>query len=149
VYVTSNGQLGVLASSERYKTRVTSLGDTSDKLSQLRPVSYVLKNDPSSGVQFGLIAEEVDKVIPELVIRDEAGKVQGVRYDELAPMLLQQVQQQHAQLQKQQDEIATLKQQTSEIAALKTQMVKMQALTDTLRTALGDAQAKSAKVAMR
>jgi Chaperone of endosialidase len=108
VYVSSDGQLGVLASSERYKTGVTSSSSTSEKLNRLRPVSYHLKNDPQSGVQYGLIAEEVDKVIPELVIRDDSGKIQGVRYDELAPMLVKEVQQQHA-------EIAALKQQASAV----------------------------------
>jgi hypothetical protein len=104
VYVTSSGQLGVLASSERYKTAIAPLGMNSEKLQQLRPVSFHLKSDPQGTVQYGLIAEEVDKVYPELVIRDGAGKIQGVRYDELAPMLLNEVQKQAA-------EIRVLKQQ--------------------------------------
>jgi hypothetical protein len=86
--VTSSGQLGVLASSERYKTAITPMGENTKKLEQLRPVSFHLKTDPKGAVQYGLIAEEVDKVYPELVIRDDTGKIQGVRYDELAPMLL-------------------------------------------------------------
>jgi len=90
--VTSAGQLGVLASSERYKTAITSMGENTEKLRQLRPVSFHLKTDPTGTVQYGLIAEEVDKVYPELVIRDDAGKIQGVRYDELAPMLLNEMQ---------------------------------------------------------
>jgi hypothetical protein len=93
VYVTSNGQLGVLASSERYKTAIAPMGANTEKLEQLRPVSFHLKSDPNGAVQYGLIAEEVANVYPELVIRDEAGKIQGVRYDELAPMLLNEVQQ--------------------------------------------------------
>lgn len=94
VYVTSSGQLGVLASSERYKTAITPLGSDTDKLMQLRPVRFHLKTDPEGAVQYGLIAEEVDKVYPELVIRDASGKIQGVRYDELAPMLLNEWQKQ-------------------------------------------------------
>jgi len=90
--VSASGQLGVLASSERYKTGVTALADPSQKLQELRPVSYRLKNDPAGGVQYGLIAEEVDKVLPDLVIRYEQGRIQGVRYDELTPMLLGEVQ---------------------------------------------------------
>ena len=62
-------------------------------------------------MQYGLIAEEVDKVYPELVIRDEAGKIQGVRYDELAPMLLNEVQKQAA-------EIRDLKQQEQQKIAV-------------------------------
>lgn len=94
VYVTSSGQLGVLASSERYKTGIAPLGSDTDKLMQLRPVRFHLKTDPNGAVQYGLIAEEVDKVYPELVIRDATGKIQGVRYDELAPMLLNEWQKQ-------------------------------------------------------
>jgi predicted nucleotidyltransferase len=78
VYVTASGQLGVLASSERYKTAITPMGSISEKLQQLRPVSFHLKTDPQSAVQYGLIAEEVDKIYPELVIRDGQGKIQGV-----------------------------------------------------------------------
>jgi hypothetical protein len=98
VYVTANGQLGVLASAERYKTNIAALGSTSERLAQLRPVSFHLKTDPNGAVQYGLIAEEVDKVYPELVIRDTEGKIQGVRYDELAPILLNEMQREHAQL---------------------------------------------------
>ncbi len=99
VYVTSGGQLGVLASSERYKTAIVPLGDANtEKLKQLRPVSFHLKTDPKGAVQYGLIAEEVDKVYPELVIRDNAGKIQGVRYEELAPMLLNEVKHQAAEI---------------------------------------------------
>jgi len=98
VYVTANGQLGVLASSERYKTKVAPMGAGTQKLGKLRPVSFHLKTEPGGPLQYGLIAEEVDKVYPELVIRDEAGKIQGVRYDELAPMLLNEVQKMAAEI---------------------------------------------------
>jgi hypothetical protein len=94
VYVTASGQLGVLASSERYKTAVAPMGADSDKLGRLRPVTFRLKSDPLGAVQYGLIAEEVDRVYPDLVIRDEAGRIEGVRYDELAPLLLNEVQKQ-------------------------------------------------------
>jgi hypothetical protein len=70
------------------------LGSDTDKLMQLRPVRFHLKTDPEGAVQYGLIAEEVNKVYPELVIRDASGKIQGVRYDELAPMLLNEWQKQ-------------------------------------------------------
>jgi hypothetical protein len=98
VYVTSSGQLGVQASSERYKTAIASMGASSKKLQALRPVTFRLKSDPHDVVQYGLIAEEVDKVYPELVIRDATGKIQGVHYEELAPMLLNEVQQQAAEI---------------------------------------------------
>ena len=72
VYVTAAGRLGVLASSERYKTAIEPMGASTAKLGQLRPVTFKIKTDAEGAVQYGLIAEEVDKVYPELVIRDEA-----------------------------------------------------------------------------
>jgi hypothetical protein len=68
-----------------------------------------LKTDPNGMVQYGLIAEQVNKVYPELVIRDEAGAIQGVRYDELGPMLLNEVQQQKSPLREMQRQVAELK----------------------------------------
>ena len=97
-YVTAGGQLGVLASSERYKTAIEPMGANTEKLQRLRPVSFHLKTDPIGAVQYGLIAEEVAKVYPELVTRDENGRIDGVRYDELAPMLLNEVQKQAAEI---------------------------------------------------
>jgi hypothetical protein len=94
VVVTANGQLGVLASSERYKTAITPLGSDSDKVYDLRPVTFKLRTEPHGAKQYGLIAEEVDRVYPDLVIRDDTGTIQGVRYDELAAILLNVVQNQ-------------------------------------------------------
>jgi hypothetical protein len=97
VVVTSTGQLGVASvSSERFKTDVAAMGPKTEKLAQLRPVTFKLKTDAQGALQYGLIAEEVARVYPELVIRDEHGRIDGVRYDELAPMLLNEVQKDHA-----------------------------------------------------
>jgi hypothetical protein len=124
VYVSSTGQLGVLASSERYKTSITSLGSDTEKLMELRPVRFHLKTDPNGAVQYGLIAEEVDKVYPELVIRDDSGKVQGVRYDELAPMLLNEMQKQQRTIEAQNAHAAA---QDHEIQDLKKMVAETQA----------------------
>jgi hypothetical protein len=94
----NTGQLGVLASSERFKTAIAPMGSDTAKLGQLRPVTFKLKSDSTGTRQYGLIAEEVAKVYPELVIRNEKGRISGVRYDELAPMLLNEVQQQAAEI---------------------------------------------------
>jgi hypothetical protein len=118
VYVTSSGQLGVLASSERFKTDVATMGEASEKLAQLRPVTFKLKSDPQSTTQYGLIAEEVAKVYPELVIRNADGRIDGVRYEELAPMLLNVVQQQRAELAGQAKEIEAMRQQLDEVQQL-------------------------------
>jgi hypothetical protein len=121
VYVTSTGQLGVLASSERYKTDITPIGSNTEKLQQLRPVSFHLKTNPHGAVQYGLIAEEVDKVYPELVIRDDNGRIQGVRYEELAPMLLGEMQHERKEMAEKLDA------QAAEIRDLKKLVAKMQA----------------------
>jgi hypothetical protein len=113
VYVNSAGQLGVLASSERYKEDIETMSTSTQRLHQLRPVSYHLKTDPPGAIQYGLIAEEVDKVYPELVIRDEAGNIQGVRYEELAPMLLSVVQQQTARLDALERQLSEMRSATS------------------------------------
>jgi hypothetical protein len=126
--VTSTGQLGVLASSERYKTSITAIGSNTEKLQRLRPVSFHLKSDPDGAVQYGLIAEEVDKVYPELVIRDARGRIQGVRYEELAPMLLNEMQHERKETsEKMQALFEKNAQQALEIRELKKTVVEMQA----------------------
>jgi hypothetical protein len=139
VYVTSSGQLGVLASSERYKTAIESLGSDTDKLMQLRPVSYHLKTDPQGAVQYGLIAEEVDKVYPELVIRDDSGKIQGVRYEELTPMLLNE-------MKKQQQTIAA---QTAHAAAQDQEIEYLKKMVLETQAGLAKLEPKNALVAQR
>jgi hypothetical protein len=81
----------------------------SDRLSQLRPVTFKLKTDPKSTVQYGLIAEEVAKVYPELVIHGADGRIDGVRYEELAPMLLNEVQRQAAEIRELKAQVAEIK----------------------------------------
>jgi hypothetical protein len=95
------------------------MGSDTAKLQQLRPVSFRLKSDPRGAVQYGLIAEEVAKVYPELVIRDQKGRIDGVRYDELAPMLLNEMQKKNAA---QDEEIRGLKQQVAELNDLKQEL---------------------------
>lgn len=96
VVVDSNGQLGALSSSKRFKTDIAPMGSNTAKLDQLRPVTFRYKADPQSTRRYGLIAEEVAKIYPELVVRDDTGRIAGVRYDELAPMLLNEMQKEHA-----------------------------------------------------
>ena len=88
--VDGNGQLGVLVSSERFKDAIERMGDASDALLSLRPVTFHYKKniDPKSVPQFGLVAEEVEKVNPDLVARDAEGKAYTVRYEAVNAMLL-------------------------------------------------------------
>lgn len=109
VLVDSTGQLGTVSSSERFKTAIAPMGSNSAKLRELRPVTFLYKADPRSTLRYGLIAEQVAAVYPELVVRDQHGRIDGVRYDELAPMLLNEVQKQAAEIRK-------LKQQQKQLA---------------------------------
>jgi hypothetical protein len=120
VVVTSSGELGVVSSSERFKTAIAPMGSNTEKLGQLRPVTFKLKADATGTRQYGLIAEEVAKVYPELVIRNEAGRIDGIRYDELAPMLLNEVQKQAA-------EIRALKVQAQAVGEMQKQLAEMHA----------------------
>ena len=126
VYITSTGQLGTLASSERYKTAITDMRGGSGKLRELRPVTFHLQSDPQAGVQYGLIAEEVAKVYPELVIRGGSGEIEGVRYEELAPMLLNEVQQQEQ----------TMDAQERRLRKMEQQLAVLQRINDSMRATL-------------
>jgi len=102
VYIDSGGKLGTATSARRFKEQITDMGDSSSKLFQLRPVNFFYKpeyDDGSHLLQYGLIAEEVAKVYPEMVAYDNDGQILTVRYQLLAPMLLNEVQKQNAQLQ--------------------------------------------------
>jgi hypothetical protein len=120
VVVDASGQLGTTSSSERFKTAITPMGSNTDKLQQLRPVTFHDKADPKGTLRYGLIGEEVARVYPELVVRDPTGRIDGVRYDELAPMLLNELQKLTAQVRKnaaQAAEVRDLKQQVSQMHA--------------------------------
>ena len=92
------GMVAVQPSSKRYKTDIAPMPPMSNKLDRLRPVTFHYKQDPSRTLQYGLIAEEVAKVYPELVMRDEKGAILSVHYEELAPILLNEVQKQAAEI---------------------------------------------------
>jgi hypothetical protein len=124
VYVTSSGQLGVLASSERFKTAIAPMGGETAKLKLLRPVTFQLKTDSVGTRQYGLIAEEVAKVYPELAIRDDLGNIQGIRYEELAPMLLNELQKQGQKIAIQDEHAAN---QAVEISHLKAHLAEIHA----------------------
>jgi hypothetical protein len=87
-------------------------------------VTFQYKGDPQGTLRYGLIAEEVAKVYPELVVRDQDGRIDGVRYDELAPLLLGDVQRQQEKLAAQEAELAT---QAAELAELKRQVEALRA----------------------
>jgi hypothetical protein len=126
VCVTDRGQLGVCSSSARYKRDIRDMGAASGGLMRLRPVVFRYRSDPKSQQQYGLIAEEVARVYPELVDYDHEGKPLTVRYLELNSMLLNEVQKQDGELQKQADELrqraAESHQQAEQILSLSAQV---------------------------
>jgi hypothetical protein len=99
VYITSGGQLYAETSSIRFKTEVREIGNDSDVLLQLRPVAFKYKPEygDSTAQQYGLIAEEVEQVDPDLVSRDSEGQPHSVHYELVNALLLNEVQRLHQQ----------------------------------------------------
>jgi hypothetical protein len=92
VLVDANGQLGTVSSSARFKSNIADMADSSSFIYDLRPVTFTYNADADQHAQVGLIAEEVEKVAPEMVIYDEEGLPFTVRYEMLSPLLLNEVQ---------------------------------------------------------
>jgi trimeric autotransporter adhesin len=101
VVVNGSGKLGVVLSSARFKRDIRDMGESSSGLTKLRPVTFRYKTDESGTLQYGLVAEEVARVYPELVTYGADGKVETVRYSELAAMLINELQKQSRELQRQ------------------------------------------------
>ena len=118
VQVNSSGQLGVLSSSQKFKTDIQSMGDTSDVLLALDPVTFKYKPgiDSSGMPQFGLIAEQVEKVDPNLVVHDKEHGIYTVRYEAVNAMLLNEFLKEHKTVQEQSTEIQTLEQQNGSLS---------------------------------
>ena len=97
VYVNSDGKLGALVSSRRFKDEIKPMEQASDIIYGLRPVSFRYKPEiePTRPRAFGLIAEDVEKVSPDLVTRGSDGKVNSVRYDQVNAMLLNEFLKEH------------------------------------------------------
>jgi hypothetical protein len=118
VYIDMNGNLGTAASSGRFKTAIKPMDQTSEAILGLKPVTFHYKSDKNDTPQFGLIAEEVAKANPALVVRDAKGEIYSVRYDAVNAMLLNEFLKQHRTVQDQQKEIDALKAQLKEQRAL-------------------------------
>ena len=100
VVVSDGGQLGVVASSERFKKDIAGMKEASSAILDLRPVTFHYKGDAKGTPQFGLIAEEVAKVNPALVLRDQDGKPFTVRYDAVNAMRLNEFLKEHSKVEK-------------------------------------------------
>jgi hypothetical protein len=111
VVINGAGQLGVVASSQRYKEDIHPMADASDRLLDLQPVTFRYKQaspDGSQPLQYGLIAEQVAKVYPELAVYGRDGQVETLQYQQLPAMLLNEIQKQQKMIQELQTRIATL-----------------------------------------
>jgi hypothetical protein len=124
---TATGQVGYTSSSRRYKEDIQDMSDASSGLMRLRPVTFRYKqpaNDGSKPIQYGLIAEEVAEVYPDLVAHSADGQIETVKYQLLDSMLLNEVQKQERQIGQQQEHIQRLQEQNR---ALEERLEKLEA----------------------
>jgi hypothetical protein len=126
VIVGTSGQLGTVVSSARFKEAIKPMDKSSEAILTLKPVTFRYKEelDPDRIPQFGLVAEEVEKVNPDLVARDEDGKVMTVRYEAVNAMLLNEFLKEHSQVQKLK---GTAAEQEATIAQMEKQIVALSA----------------------
>jgi trimeric autotransporter adhesin len=120
VFINPSGQLGTTTSSKRFKEDIKRMDKSSEALFSLTPVTfhYKKKIDPAGTSQFGLVAEDVEKVNPDLVVRDNDGKPYSVRYDQVNSMLLNEFLKEHRTVQQQGVTIAELKGQIASLTAI-------------------------------
>jgi hypothetical protein len=139
VLIDSAGQLGTASSSRRYKKEIKPMDSASESILALKPVTFHYKSDGTGTPQFGLIAEEVAEVNPDLVVR-EKGEIYTVRYDAVNAMLLNEflkehrkVEEQNRKIQEQEATITQLKKEMgSVVASLKEQAAQIQKVSDRL-----------------
>ena len=125
VIVDSNGHLGTVVSSERFKDEIKPMDKASEAILALKPVTFRYKRelDPNGIAQFGLVAEQVEKVNPNLVARDSAGKPYTVRYEAVNAMLLNEFLKQHRAFLKEQRKV---EEQEATITQLKSAVAQQQ-----------------------
>src|SRR6516162_6470451 len=116
VVIDSKGQFGTVSSSRRFKEDIQDMGEASRKLLQLRPVTFRYQrpfDDGSKPIQYGLVAEEVADVFPDLVARSADGQIETVKYQVLDSLLLNEVQRQQAEIASLKGQIKDLQEQSS------------------------------------
>ena len=138
VVVGGGGQLGVAASSRKFKDDIKPMEKASEAILALKPVTFRYKKniDPDCTAQFGLVAEDVEKVNPDLVVRDEKGEIYSVRYDQVNAMLLNEFLKEHRKVQEQEATIARLNKTIDTVLArLDKQDSKIQGVSDQVKMA--------------
>jgi hypothetical protein len=140
VKVDSDGHLGTVGSSERFKDAIKPMDEASEGILALKPVTFHYKKefDPDGTPQFGLVAEDVEKVNPDLVVRDADGKPYTVRYDAVNAMLLNEFLKEHRKAEAQERELAQVKeivscQQNEFRATIARQQKQIESLTATVQ----------------
>jgi hypothetical protein len=109
VVIDGSGQFGTFSSSRRVKKEIRPMDNISESLLWLKPVTFRYRSGANGIAQFGLIAEEMDEVNPDLVVRDENGEVLTVRYDAVNAMLLNEFLKEHRKVNEREMTIAELK----------------------------------------
>ena len=132
VLIDSAGQLGTVSSSQRFKHDIKEMDKTSEGILALKPVTFHYKSDKTNTPQFGLIAEDVAKVNPDLVVHDENGEIYTVRYDAVNAMLLNEFLKEHRAFLEEQDKVDKLEKQ---VVALTTGLQKVSAQLELNKTA--------------
>jgi Chaperone of endosialidase len=128
VVVAGNGQLGTVASAARFKKDIRPMDKTSEAIFAVRPVAFEYKSDSKGTPQFGLIAEEVAKVNPNLVVRDKDGQIYSVRYDAVNAMLLNEFLKEHAKVEQlKKDFESKIAEQQKQIETLSSDLQKVSA----------------------
>jgi hypothetical protein len=130
VLIDSSGQLVTVSSSRRFKEDIQDMGEASSGLMRLRPVTFRYKKllaDGSQPMQYGLIAEEVAEVYPDLVAYSADGQMETVKYQVLDSMLLNEVQRQQAEIRDQRDAIRDLQERLNKMEAALAAMIPLRA----------------------
>ena len=128
--VNANGRLGVTASSARFKQAIKPMDKVSEAILALKPVTFRYKKeiDADGTPEFGLVAEDVEKVNPDLVVRDADGKPFSVRYDAVSAMLLNEFLKEHRKVEQQRRDFeAALAQHQKQIDALSAALQRVSA----------------------
>jgi Chaperone of endosialidase len=137
--IDSAGQLGTVSSSRRFKKEIQPMEEASEAILALKPVTFHYKSDKTNRLEFGLIAEDVAEVNPDLVVRDEDGKIYTVRYDAVNAMLLNEFLKEHRRNERQeariQEQDAKIARQQKQIEALTAGLQKVSAQVELSKSA--------------
>ena len=141
VYINSDNKIGTLVSSRRFKEEIRPIDKASEAILALKPVTFHYKKEiePNGAIMFGLIAEDVEKVDPDLVTRNEKGEAETVRYEAVNTMLLNEFLKDHCKVEEQghrtEERGLTIAQQEAEIRALTSQLQKVSDELESIKSA--------------